>query len=63
MLEKELTIKEMNRLKEKMSKGITLDETLYEAINAAINALENLGCGCGICLAHNNMKCPKVKDK
>jgi 20S proteasome alpha/beta subunit len=31
------------------------------AIELAIKALENMGCGCDICLAHNNMKCPKMR--
>lgn len=28
---------------------------INEAFELAIKALENMGCGCGICLAHNNM--------
>lgn len=35
--------------------------SLNEAFKMAITALENMGCGCGLCLAHNNMKCPKMK--
>ena len=31
-----------------------------DAIDKAINALKNEGCGCNLCLAHNNMKCPKT---
>jgi len=36
---------------------------LREAVDMAIRALENAGCGCSICLTHNNMKCPKMKGK
>lgn len=35
-------------------------EELKAAVYMAIKALENEGCGCGLCLAHNNMKCPKM---
>ena len=35
---------------------------LLDALDMAIKALENMGCGCGICLSHNNMKCPKMKE-
>ena len=31
------------------------------ALEIAIKAIENSGCGCGICLAHNNMKCPRLE--
>jgi hypothetical protein len=39
------------------------DEKRTEAINAAIVALENQGCGCDICLAHNNWVCPKLQKE
>ena len=31
-----------------------------EQTKTIVNALENQGCGCGICLAHNGMRCPKL---
>ena len=31
-------------------------------IDMAIESLKNQGCGCSICLSHNNMVCPKLKD-
>ena len=33
-----------------------------EAIQMAIDAIKNMGCGCGLCLAHNNMICPKMNN-
>jgi len=39
-MDNEIAIREMNRLKYKMSEGITLDETLFKALNTAIFALE-----------------------
>ena len=32
------------------------------ALEMAINALDNSGCGCSLCLAHNNMQCPILKE-
>lgn len=34
-----------------------------QAFDMAIKALENQGCGCGLCLAHNNMICPILKEE
>jgi len=36
-------------------------EERRSVLDIAIRALENMGCGCGICLAHNNFKCPKME--
>jgi hypothetical protein len=46
-------------LKENYPKGKYSTE-LSEAYDIAIRALEYFGCGCSICLTHNNMKCPKL---
>jgi len=35
----EIAIREIDRLKQKMGEGITLDETLFEALNCSIKAL------------------------
>lgn len=53
-------IQKLNVLKERITSGVVQDNSLLEAIDTAIKSLENAGCGCSLCLAHNNMKCPKV---
>ena len=35
---------------------------ITEALNRSIKALENEGCGCSICLIHNDMKCPRMES-
>ena len=30
------------------------------ALELAIKAIEIMGCGCDLCLIHNDMKCPKL---
>lgn len=39
-MDNEIALREMNRIKEKLSKGITLDETMFEGVIMAIEALE-----------------------
>ena len=39
------------------------DNDVLEALRLAIKALENMGCGCVMCLIHNNMVCPKMSDE
>ena len=34
--------------------------SIHRALDVAINAMENVGCGCSLCLSHNNMQCPKM---
>ena len=38
--------------------NVTRDE--FEALDFAVNAIDQFGCGCGLCLSHNNMQCPKL---
>ena len=42
--------------------GNDLNDKNREALDFAIKAIENIGCGCGICLAHNGMKCPILEE-
>jgi len=42
---------------------LVVDALLYNALTDAVKALENKGCGCSMCLAHNNMKCPRVIEE
>ena len=35
---------------------------MREAINMATTALKIMGCGCGLCLTHNGMKCPRESE-
>ena len=43
---------------EQMECSCSLCQERKPAIELAIKALTYFGCGCGICLTHNNMKCP-----
>ena len=41
--------------------GNDLNDMNRAALELAVKAVENMGCGCDLCLVHNNMQCPKLK--
>jgi len=43
-----------------LSKDTVKNIGLMAHLQFAIAAITVSGCGCGLCLAHNNMKCPRV---
>jgi hypothetical protein len=43
------------------SKAVETGIVAPAIVNDLINIYKYAGCGCGICLAHNNMKCPKME--
>ena len=47
----------------RLTKGLNDNGSIKIANDMAIKALENAGCGCAICLAHNGMKCPLIEQE
>lgn len=58
MTQKEETIKLLYALAE-LPTILLKDVTL---LKYAAKQLELVGCGCDLCLVHNNMKCPKLNQ-
>ncbi len=58
--DKDATIRVLNNLLEQHEKLGTNKEYI-EVLSIAINAVECVGYGCSLCLAHNNMKCPRIE--
>lgn len=58
-----MTNQEAIEIIKRLTKGLNDNGSVKAANDLAIKALEMTGCGCGICLAHNGMKCPKAKEE
>jgi hypothetical protein len=58
--EKEAAIVAIEAHIDELSKDATKNIEIMAHLQMAIVAIRFSNCGCGLCLAHNDMKCPRL---